>query len=130
MTFLSAVKCVNKLNDWNTIPICWRTHSGRMSGSFTLTPSKKMSPESGWMRRLMQRSSVLLPEPLGPTMTRTSPCFTFKSFGDLEVLRGIDMQVKKGGVLFIVGPRGAGKRTRLRCIYLLRQPDRVAGYLG
>src|SRR6058998_3667387 len=46
-----------------------------------------------------------------------------KSFGDLEVLRGIDMQVKKGEVLVIVGPSGSGKSTLLRCINLLIQPD-------
>jgi len=46
-----------------------------------------------------------------------------KSFGDLHVLRGIDLQVKKGEVLVIVGPSGSGKSTLLRCINLLIQPD-------
>src|SRR5256712_13693793 len=46
-----------------------------------------------------------------------------KSFGDLEDLRGIDMQEKKGEVLVIVGPSGSGKSTLLRCINLLIQPD-------
>jgi len=46
-----------------------------------------------------------------------------KSFGDLHVLRGIDLQVKKGEVLVIVGPSGSGKSTLLRCINLLIPPD-------
>src|SRR5256885_12442488 len=46
-----------------------------------------------------------------------------KSVRSLEVLRGIDMQVKKGEVLVIVGPSGSGKSTLLRCINLLIQPD-------
>src|SRR3989441_8096306 len=46
-----------------------------------------------------------------------------KSFGDLEVLRGIDMQGKKGEVLVIVGPSGSGKSTLLRFINLLIQPN-------
>ena len=39
-----------------------------------------------------------------------------KSFGDLEVLKSIDLQVKKGDVVAIIGPSGSGKSTFLRCI--------------
>jgi len=47
-----------------------------------------------------------------------------KSFGSLEVLRGITLNVERGDVLVILGPSGAGKSTLLRCTNLLIYPDR------
>jgi ABC-type polar amino acid transport system ATPase subunit len=46
-----------------------------------------------------------------------------KSFGDLEVLRDINVSVEKGEVVVIIGPSGSGKSTMLRCINLLEQPS-------
>lgn len=46
-----------------------------------------------------------------------------KSFGSNHVLRGIDLQVKSGEVLCIIGPSGSGKSTLLRCINYLETPD-------
>ena len=48
----------------------------------------------------------------------------FKSFGDLQVLKGIDEEVKKGEVLVIIGPSGSGKSTLLRCLNLLESPSK------
>ena len=45
-----------------------------------------------------------------------------KSFGELEVLKGIDQNVEEGEVLCIVGPSGSGKSTMLRCINRLEEP--------
>jgi polar amino acid transport system ATP-binding protein len=45
-----------------------------------------------------------------------------KSFGDLEVLRGIDVTVEAGEVVCVIGPSGSGKSTLLRCVNLLEQP--------
>ena len=45
-----------------------------------------------------------------------------KSFGDLEVLRGIDMEVAKGEVVVIFGRSGSGKSTLLRCVNFLEDP--------
>ena len=45
-----------------------------------------------------------------------------KSFGQLEVLRGIDLQVTHGEVVCVIGPSGSGKSTLLRCVNLLEQP--------
>jgi polar amino acid transport system ATP-binding protein len=46
-----------------------------------------------------------------------------KRFGTLEVLRGIDLVVRKGEVVCVIGPSGSGKSTLLRCINLLEPPD-------
>lgn len=45
-----------------------------------------------------------------------------KSFGNLEVLKGIDLQIDKGEIVVIVGPSGSGKSTVLRCMNLLEEP--------
>jgi polar amino acid transport system ATP-binding protein len=45
-----------------------------------------------------------------------------KSFGSLEVLKGVDLEVSKGEVVVILGPSGSGKSTMLRCINKLEQP--------
>ncbi|WP_139650633.1 amino acid ABC transporter ATP-binding protein [Raoultibacter phocaeensis] len=45
-----------------------------------------------------------------------------KSFGDNEVLRGIDLNVRRGEVVVILGPSGSGKSTMLRCVNLLERP--------
>lgn len=45
-----------------------------------------------------------------------------KSFGDLDVLKGIDVDINKGDVVFVVGPSGSGKSTFLRCLNRLEEP--------
>ena len=46
-----------------------------------------------------------------------------KSFGSLQVLKGIDLHINKGEVVSIVGPSGAGKTTLLQIIGTLDSPD-------
>lgn len=46
-----------------------------------------------------------------------------KSFGSLQVLRGIDMEIEKGEIVSIVGPSGAGKTTLLQIMGTLDLPD-------
>ncbi|HZO05322.1 MAG TPA: amino acid ABC transporter ATP-binding protein [Solirubrobacterales bacterium] len=46
-----------------------------------------------------------------------------KRYGDLEVLKGVDLDVAKGEVVCILGPSGSGKSTLLRCVNLLEPPE-------
>ncbi len=46
-----------------------------------------------------------------------------KSFGNLQVLRGIDLEIEKGEIVSIVGPSGAGKTTLLQIMGTLDMPD-------
>ena len=52
-----------------------------------------------------------------------------KRFGDLEVLRGIDLEIARGEVVCVIGPSGSGKSTLLRCINLLEPPEQGEIYL-
>lgn len=45
-----------------------------------------------------------------------------KSFGDLHVLKGINVDINEGDVVFVVGPSGSGKSTFLRCLNRLEEP--------
>ena len=45
-----------------------------------------------------------------------------KSFGELEVLKGIDKKIEQGEKVVIIGPSGSGKSTFLRCLNLLEEP--------
>jgi polar amino acid transport system ATP-binding protein len=55
-----------------------------------------------------------------------------KSYGDNHVLKGIDLEVKPGQVVCLIGPSGSGKSTLLRCVNLLEKPNAgeidVAGF--
>ena len=53
----------------------------------------------------------------------------YKSYGDNEVLKGIDQTVSEAEVLCIVGPSGSGKSTMLRCINLLDVPTSGEVYI-
>jgi polar amino acid transport system ATP-binding protein len=46
-----------------------------------------------------------------------------KSFGSLEVLKGIDLQVRPRELVFVIGPSGSGKSTLLRCCNRLEEPS-------
>jgi polar amino acid transport system ATP-binding protein len=53
-----------------------------------------------------------------------------KSFGELEVLRGIDVRVATGEVVCVIGRSGSGKSTLLRCINLLEMPSSGEIHVG
>jgi polar amino acid transport system ATP-binding protein len=46
-----------------------------------------------------------------------------KRFGELEILKGIDIHIKKGEVVAVIGPSGSGKSTFLRCLNMLEEPQ-------
>ena len=45
-----------------------------------------------------------------------------KSFGDAEVLKGIDVKINKGDIVVVIGPSGSGKSTFLRCLNCMEDP--------
>lgn len=53
-----------------------------------------------------------------------------KSFDQLEVLRGINIQVEKGNVVVVIGPSGSGKTTLLRCLNVLEVPTKGVISIG
>ena len=75
----SAVRCGKRLNCWKTIPIRCRTAETSTPLRVISSPSRKMRPDWIGSSRLTQRRSVLLPLPLGPMMTSTSPGSTLRS---------------------------------------------------
>jgi polar amino acid transport system ATP-binding protein len=52
-----------------------------------------------------------------------------KSFGDLEVLKGINTEIRKGEVVCVIGASGSGKSTFLRCLNLLEEPTKGEIYI-
>src|SRR5262245_66367728 len=53
-----------------------------------------------------------------------------KSYGTVEAVRGVSLEVRRGEVVVIIGPSGCGKSTFLRCINLLEEPQAGALQVG
>ena len=53
-----------------------------------------------------------------------------KSFGSLDVLKGVDLEVQEGETVAIIGPSGSGKSTLLRCLNLLEVPEKGVVTIG
>ncbi|MGH3943244.1 MAG: amino acid ABC transporter ATP-binding protein [Pseudonocardiaceae bacterium] len=73
-------------------------------------------------RRRRRPDAEVVEVPVAACDVIVEVCGLHKSFGSLEVLRGIDLDVERGQVVCVIGPSGSGKSTLLRCINLLEQP--------
>jgi ABC-type polar amino acid transport system ATPase subunit len=62
--------------------------------------------------------------PLNPAPPMIEADDLHKSFGELEVLKGVSLSVAKGEVICVIGPSGSGKSTLLRCLNWLEVPER------
>ena len=54
----------------------------------------------------------------------------YKNFGDLEVLMDVNLEVKEGEKLVMIGPSGSGKSTTIRCMNFLEEPTRGNVYIN
>ena len=54
----------------------------------------------------------------------------YKSFGDLEVLKDISLEIEQGEVVVVIGPSGSGKSTLIRCLNLLEEPTKGEVYIN
>ena len=54
----------------------------------------------------------------------------YKSFGNLEGLKGINTHISKGEVVAVIGPSGSGKSTFLRCLNRLEEPTSADIYIA
>src|SRR6266567_4063455 len=70
---------------------------------------------------LIESMQLVVKTPVGSEMVRAEQIV--KRFGDLTVLNGVDLSVKRGQVVVIIGPSGSGKTTLLSCINHLEKID-------
>ena len=109
MTLSSTFKCGNRLNDWNTIPVCRRTRSSSIRSSPRSWPNSSIVPESIRSSRLQQRSRVDLPDPDEP-MTHTTSWAAIVEVDASQHLEGTEGLVDTDGAQD-VGSRAAPVRA-------------------
>ena len=94
-----------------------------------MEPNLQSSPQPTNTLTTPPQSAAQLTETLAPTaqMADLPPVLKivglYKSFGDNKVLDGIDLTVREGETVCVLGPSGSGKSTLLRCVNFLEKPD-------
>jgi len=74
---------------------------------------------------MLKKSWITEPETgtgTGEFMVKVTVTDLYKSFGKLEVLKGLSMTANEGDVICVIGPSGSGKSTFLRCLNMLEKP--------
>jgi len=74
---------------------------------------------------MLKKSWIMEPETgtgTGERMVKVVVTDLYKSFGKLEVLKGVSMTAHEGDVICVIGPSGSGKSTFLRCLNMLEKP--------
>jgi polar amino acid transport system ATP-binding protein len=74
---------------------------------------------------MLKKSWIMAPEAdtrTGERMVKVIVRDLYKSFGKLEVLKGVSMEAHEGDVICVIGPSGSGKSTFLRCLNMLERP--------
>jgi polar amino acid transport system ATP-binding protein len=74
---------------------------------------------------MLKKSWIMEPGPgtgTGEYMVKVVVSDLYKSFGKLEVLKGVSMTANEGDVICVIGPSGSGKSTFLRCMNMLEKP--------
>lgn len=97
------------------------------SGTRIPLPAAMQSGSKGGTTRM---SASTVPSSLNdsrPTMAKVAG--VRKSYGQVEVLHGIELAVLKGEVVCLIGPSGSGKSTLLRCLNFLEEPDHGEVYV-
>ena len=95
VTFCSTVMCGNRLKAWKTMPMCWRSSFTSSLPLVMFCPSNVIEPASTFSSRLMQRSSVDLPEPEAP-IRQTTSC---AAMSRLDVRQHLVLAERLGDVL-------------------------------
>src|SRR5512133_4046898 len=70
------------------------------------------------------------PPTAGPREVVVEVIDLHKSFGSVEVLKGISTIIHRGEVVCVIGPSGSGKSTLLRCVNLLEEPTSGKVFVG
>ena len=123
VTLSSTDMCGKRLKVWNTIPMCRRMRSTSTPSAVISSPPTTMRPASIGSRRLMQRSSVDLPEPDAP-MTHTTSCSATRQVDPAQHLELAERLVQPFDVAASAADQRLIGRSRRACDRAVRPSSR------